>query len=405
MPGEHAILSPSSAERWSTCLGSVGLIADLGPSDTETAYAREGTYAHEMGYMKARLEFKQITQTEYGQWYADWVGRIESDPFFVSFPVDLDEMEQHTDAYVVFIVERAAVHPNTVAMFEQRVNTGVPQCWGTADVVLVSPVHVEIIDLKYGMGVFVSVIKNPQLRLYGVGALEDIADLLGDVYDVTCTVFQPRMGNVASEVLTAVELRAWRDDLIPLATWALEGSDVFAPSEDTCRYCPVSGRCAAQMKDIFTTDFADDPRLLTPQDQSELLGRVSQVRDWLNAFEEKALATAYSEQIPIPGYKVVMSGGKRGWSDGPTAVEVLTSVYDIPLDEVAKVPTGPPPVRGIGEVTKVLKKRGLVFEDLLEQYVTKGSGKPSLVPEGDPRPAIDPNSEAQKAFAPEEETA
>lgn len=402
MPGEHATLSPSSAERWSTCLGSVGLIADIGAADDESDYAREGTEAHALGCMKAELAFGRITAEEYEAAREAWLDHNRD--FFAAFHVDVDEMETYTDAYVELIQHRVAANPGSAVLFEQRVYTGVPECWGTADVVIVSPVHIEIVDLKYGKGVYVSAVKNPQLRLYGVGALEGYGDLLGDVTEVRCTVYQPRINHVDSEVIHPDDLRAWRDDLIPKAEEALAGSDLFAPSTETCRWCPVSGRCSAQMRDIFSTDFAEDPRVLTPQEQSELLGRVEQVRNWLNAFEESALTTAYSKQIPIPGYKVVMAGGRRGWSDPDGAVEALTKEYHIPFEEIVKTPTGPPPIRGIGDVTKVLKKYGLAFEDVAEPYVTKGDGKPSLVPEDDPRPAIDPNSEAQKAFTPVEET-
>jgi len=42
----HARLSPSSAERWMTCPGSVKLAEGI--EDTGSSYAAEGTAAHEM---------------------------------------------------------------------------------------------------------------------------------------------------------------------------------------------------------------------------------------------------------------------------------------------------------------------------------------------------------------------
>ena len=55
MPGKHAVLSASSAERWLHCPGSVQLTKDM--PDTDTAYTREGTLAHSIGELKLRKQF------------------------------------------------------------------------------------------------------------------------------------------------------------------------------------------------------------------------------------------------------------------------------------------------------------------------------------------------------------
>jgi len=44
----HARLSPSSAETWCNCPGSVNLIAKCNVPDTSSVYADEGTAAHEL---------------------------------------------------------------------------------------------------------------------------------------------------------------------------------------------------------------------------------------------------------------------------------------------------------------------------------------------------------------------
>jgi hypothetical protein len=78
-------------------------------------------------------------------------------------------------------------------LLEQRLPTGIPDCWGTSDAVIVSPDAVEVCDFKYGLGVRVDAEGNPQIRLYGVGALEAYGDLLGDVHTVRLHIFQPRL--------------------------------------------------------------------------------------------------------------------------------------------------------------------------------------------------------------------
>lgn len=393
MPGEHAKLSPSSAERWLECPASIGLVASLEPEgdsdDSDTSYAREGTAAHELGEIKASLAFGFIHGNQYSRRRSEWVRKYE-DLLMVDEGV-LTEMERHTDAYVELLQERTKLYPNSMIMLEQRMDTGVPASWGTSDAVIVSPQHVEIVDLKYGKGVQVEAENNPQLRLYALGALDTYGDLLGDTEVIRMTVHQPRMDHVLTEELTPDELRAWRESIIPIAEEALGEGARFGPSETACRWCPASGRCRAQLEAVFADDMFDaDPAALTPEEMAEVLGRVPLVRDWLNAFEEAALDLAYSKGQALPGYKVVLSGGKRSITDPEGAIKALVA-DGFKRNEIVNEK-----VCGITELEKLLGKEG--FQAVLGPYVTKGTGRPSLVPEDDPRPAINPNTEAAKEF-------
>lgn len=67
-------------------------------------------------------------------------------------PDDLADMQRHISSYVEMIGERRDLHPHSQVLLEQRLYTGIPGCWGTSDAVIVSPEHVEVIDLKYGRG-------------------------------------------------------------------------------------------------------------------------------------------------------------------------------------------------------------------------------------------------------------
>jgi len=391
---KHAVLSPSSAERWLSCPASIRMIAEVGPGETST-YAEEGTCAHALGEIECRYAFGQITAAartrEVNRWRKEWqrkIGLTEEQE---------EEMAVHVATYVALVQERAERYPNSTVLFEQRVPTGVPSCWGTSDAVIVSPVHVEIIDLKYGSGKFVVVTRNPQLRLYGVGALDFFGDILGDTEQVFITVCQPRMENdegqpnIATEEISAEELLAWRDSIIPIAEEALGDDARFGPSEEACRWCPAAGQCRAQLEWATSLDFSRDADTLSNEEIAEALQDLTAIRQWCDAVEKVALDKVYSKREKVPGWKVVRSGGRRSIPDSEGAIEVLLARGHA-LDEISTRK-----VKGIGDLEKLLGKTE--FESVLEGFIIKPPGKPSLAPETDTRPSIDPNDEAAKEFS------
>jgi hypothetical protein len=388
---EHAVLAPSAAERWIQCPASVRVEADHYPSGGgESSYAQEGTKAHALGELMASLHFGRIESFEYSTRYEAWRKMAPG-----LSPEDESDMYNHIVGYVALLEEHAALHPNTQVLLEQRVLTGIDSCWGTADAVLVSPVHVEIVDLKYGQGVPVFAPGNPQLRLYGVGALELFGTLLGDVETVRCTVHQPRLNSTSTEELTAAELRAWRDSLIPIAEEALAPGAHFGPSETACRWCPAAGECRARVEFMTAQDFAVEPDLLDGDELAELLPRLASIREWCDAVANSALDRAYSRGEHIPGYKVVRSGGQRYVTDPDKAAERLA---ELGMDEDA---VWSRKLKGIGDLEKLVKAHGEYkkLEDALGELVGRTPGKPALAPEDDNRPAIDPDGEAVKEFS------
>lgn len=382
MPSEHAKLSPSAAERWLSCPASIRQEEKV-PPEPESVYAAEGTAAHTLAEIRARAHFGQDTPDDTEAKLRRWAEEVDGKDW------DLDEMELHVAAYVELVQQAVDREPDATVLFEQRMDTGVPRCWGTSDTVVVSPVHIEIIDFKYGKGVAVEAENNPQLRLYALGALDTFGDLLGSAEYLRITVHQPRLEHTLTETITPDELRDWRTKIIPIAELALTDDAYFGPSDEACRWCPVSGRCRAQLEAVFAEDFEADPDLLTPEEMGERLGKVKMIKDWLIAFEEAALDTAYSQGESIPGYKVVMSGGRRTFTNVEAALEALEAA-GYAFDEVGKRQ-----LVGFGKLEQLL---GDDFDTLLSGFITKSAGKPSLVKEADRRKSITPNTEAQREF-------
>jgi hypothetical protein len=358
-------------------------------AQSDSYFAAEGTKAHALGELEASLAFGKIDQAEYDRRHPVWEA---SEPELSD--EGLADMKRHIADYVEFIRFCMDQYPGSVLFLESRVPTGVPESWGTADAGLVSPEHVRVIDLKYGQGFRVDAAENPQLRLYGVGFLETHGDVLGYVKDVSLTIFQPRLNNVSTEILLADELRAWRDSIIPVAEEALYSDNPrFGPSEAACRWCAVAGECRARMEKVTQEAFDVIPDLLTPGELGGLLERVPEIQRWCSDVQDTALRLAYSEGKDIPGWKVVMSGGRRVILDQPAALETLRKLK-FSEDEVATTK-----LKGVGDLGKLAKANGYdSLEEVLGDLVVKTEGKPSLARAEDSRPPISPNGEAAKVF-------
>lgn len=377
MPEHHAVLGPSAASRWIQCPASVRLAAEV-PSQPGNFFTAEGTKAHAIAELAARENFYGLDMTEA---MAQWEDMEPAE-------ADLDEMRRHAWEYVGVLEGLRAQYGGQV-LLEQRMDTGIPGCWGTSDAVLVSPTHVGIVDYKYGQGVRVEAEDNPQTMLYGLGALNEF-DLLGDIVTVSMTIHQPRLGHTSTVEMSAVDLRAWGERVRPVAAEALAGSDRFGPGEKACRWCPVAGRCTAQADYITRRAFAP-PETLTPEQVAEHLGRLKEIRAWCDALEAGALNDIYSQGKPIPGWKVVLSGGRRGYTDPELVVHRLID-HGYGAEQVARFAPKP-----IGELEKLMGKTE--FASTVGDLVKKSEGKPSLAPESDKRPSADPMQVARDAFS------
>lgn len=405
MPTAHAKLSPSASERWISCPASIRMEAGLPPEeqDVESVYAREGTVAHSLAELEARLAFGLIKGEAYSSarhaWYRDEYLASGQDPD------ELPAMEEYVQQYVELLRERMGRRRNSVLLLEQRLDTGVPGSWGTSDAVIASPTHIEIVDFKYGQGVQVSAIGNSQTRLYACGALDEYGDLLGEVEDIYITIHQPRLDHVSTEELTADELRAWRDEVaIPAAELTQQPDAPFGPSEAACRWCPAAGICRARVEAATAEDFGpildpeEDPvtppapDTLSPEEMARVLARLPEIKAWASAVEAAALDMAYSQGRQIPGWKVVRSSGRRSIRDSTAAIQCLIDA-GYKAEQVADFK-----VKSLGVLEKVVGGRK-EFDELLGRYTVLSQGKESLVPESDRRQAITPASSAVEDFA------
>lgn len=369
----HAVLSASGAARWMNCTPSARMEQKYPESTSEAA--EEGTTAHELAevYVRrwsegdsAELDAKQ-QQVEQSKYYSDEMPRFVS--FYSDYVRELyAESVQKDSAALVFTEARVD--------FSQYV----PDGFGTSDNIVVGGGVMDVIDLKYGQGIRVSSVDNPQLKSYALGAYE-LVHMLHDIDMVRLHIVQPRLDHVSVYELSLQDLLTWAtEELAVKAEIAHRGEGEQVPG-DWCTFCKVQYRCAArrqELEQLAVMDFAD-PRELSDSDILEVLQVADRVKKWLNGLSGYVLQEALAGK-KWPGYKVVAGRSTRMIVDEDKAVRKLRSLGLKAADyQVKKLQT-------MTHLQKLLGKK--VFDEAMAPYMAKSEGAPTLVPESDKRPEL-----------------
>lgn len=363
-PKGHAVLSASSSHRWLNCNPSARLEQEF--EDRETEAAAEGTAAHALAEHKLRKALKMRSSRPQSQF-------------------DSDEMEEHTDSYVEFVLEqldRAKQYcTDPMILIEQKLDFScyVPDGFGTGDCLIVADKTLHIIDFKYGLGVLVDAYENPQMMLYALGALR-IFDSLYDIEKVSMSIFQPRRENVSTWSIPVTELKQWADETLkPKAELAYAGKGEYVPGA-WCQFCKAAVKCRARADarmELAKYEFALPP-LLTDAEIEDILGKLDDLIKWANEIIAYAQDAAINHGKHWTGFKVVESKTNRKYTDEAAVIEAANAAgyHDIYKKSLIS----------ITEMEKLMGKK--TFSEILGEYVKKPQGKPTLVPASDKRPAI-----------------
>ncbi len=147
---QHTLISALGAHRWMVCTKS--------PRLEESMEEETSIFAKEAGLITKQKFISRLK-------------KLLLDPLFTA------EMDQATEAHKDFYMERfneaREETKDAVMMLEQRLDFSpwVPKGFETSDTTIITDKTLEIIDLKYGKGIAVSAIENPQMKLYPIGAL------------------------------------------------------------------------------------------------------------------------------------------------------------------------------------------------------------------------------------------
>lgn len=384
----HAVLSASGASRWMACTPSAMLEKDI--PDKSSEYAKEGTAAHELSEIYLLYEIGEIAKATRTR----RINKFKKENEYFNQEMQ-ESVEKYVDIVVEKIYEAKARSDDAVVLLEQRLDFSewVPKGFGTGDVVIISDGLLEVIDLKYGKGVPVSAENNPQLRLYGLGALSQF-DILYDIDTVSMTIVQPRLDSVSTETLEASKLVLWAENEVkPKAEQAWKGKGEFVPGEH-CRFCKIRSTCRARAEEnlkLAEKDFAD-PAELSVEEIGDILFKAEELQKWVKDIEKYALDQAVNHEVDFPGWKVVEGRANRRYQDKDKIAETLLQ-HDYSEDEIYR----PRDIITITAMEKLLGRSK--FNELLGDYVIKPPGKPTLVPESDKRPPINSAESAKADFS------
>lgn len=268
-----------------------------------------------------------------------------------------------------------------IVLIEQHLDFScyVPDGFGTGDCIIIFDDKLHIVDFKYGLGVLVDAVGNPQMKLYAIGALE-LYDALYDISEVSMTIFQPRRENVSTWTIPVEELRNWAEnELKTKALMAFNGEGDYVPGE-WCTFCRAAVRCRARAEEklkLAQTEFRMPP-LLTDAEIEEILTILPDLTKWANEITAYATDAAINHGKQWSGFKVVEGRSVRKYRDEEKVAEaaVEAGYKDIYRKSLLTMT----------EMQKLMGKSK--FEEVLGGLIYKPPGKPTLVPASDKRPAM-----------------
>jgi hypothetical protein len=399
-PTKHALLPASGAERWLRCTPSARLEQQF--EDKGSDYAAEGTLAHAIAELKLRKKFLEPMDT---RTFNSRMKKFKEDPLYN------EEMQGYTDEYIDYITGVAMQYEHKpYVTAEKRVDYSLyaPEGFGTSDCIIIGADTMHVIDFKYGKNPNnrVEAEKNPQMMLYGLGALSAYS-ILYDIKKVVISIVQPRLSNISEYAVTCEDLINWGVfEVKPKAKAAFAGEGDFVPGDVQCRFCRARAQCRARavantaledFKGVAAPSKTESgkfpvPPLLTDAEVSEVLKKAVDLEKWAADLKDYALSAILAGK-EIPGWKAVEGRSRREFDNTDAAFDAIKAAgYDEALLYERKPLT-------LAAVEKVIGKNK--FVDIAGAYILTPPGKPTLVDEADKRPPYQAKVTAEEDFKPE----
>lgn len=459
----HKLHSPSSAARRRICAGA--LAACQGEPNVNSVYAAEGTAYHFVATsVLERIAEMNGDEEAQGCACADWVGlwvHVTPETCYAGLPEKrpgddfVFQIEEKNAAYAQVYVDAMLRRKrgNTRQFYEVKVDTsrviGIPGQGGTGDCVTLDfdNLTIYVDDLKFGAGKAVHAFwvddagnkqPNDQCAEYGAGVL-DMFRMVADWQRVVVTIHQPRIMDAARESeleMTVAELDAWVAGICrpyeQKAHSLLKASpeEILAnlkPSKEGCKFCPLDGRCKAQIKDamaamplIHAPDGLNEAKkaiwVATDEEFEKVLAMAERYSEFWGSVWGEAMRRAEARGGSFGDWMIAM--GKKGHRKlnvdavlPPTDDQPATKVSDLLLAELGSDAYAPQEFLTASALDDLLNKKGRSKAEKeraagrqalwarISQAVTQPDGKPQLVRK-DAGKAPMPRVTAESEFVP-----
>lgn len=313
----HTEISPSNAERWMNCPGSVALCRKM-PKPPQSAHAADGEAAHKLLEMclkdKKVLPFDQI---------GNFIGEIE---------ITEEMAEAVTFARDTILME---LQKGGQLLSEQKVDI-IEGMSGTLDAAIIRPYEkLTVYDFKYGKGVVVSAVDNPQMLLYALPLSKQ-----HEVESVELVIIQPRtegqiskweascdyLDTFAQEVERKISLTKEKDALVAAGSW--------------CKWCWAKAICPTLRQDISDRLPAIPGKELILPDVKGLpivtVAKILEYKDRIEAWMDAVFAYA-QEYVEaggvIPGWDLGKKRANRKWINEAKAIIAFADLGDKAFSE------------------------------------------------------------------------
>lgn len=376
--GEHHRNSPSGAEKWFHCEGSLN--KEEGLENVSSEFSSEGTAAHTV---RERCLVEGIdVQDLVGEW----------------IPAD-DLRFEVTRDWVYFLqpgIDRIREAKGFTWVFEHRtrMDPWIPGGFGTLDALGISKDLIIIDDLKFGRGVTVDAVRCKQLMIYALGAWQNYARHHTKATKFLLRIDQPRVIGRGSEWEVSLdELLVFAEELAAAVQRTFNPDAPLRPSPKGCQFCLAARHGKCEVLDAFvlellglTYEDLDDlqeklrmekPDGIDADRRARVIEHASMITGWVSNLKSISLQQAIHGH-PDPGFKAVETLGDRAWSSEQEAQEYWTG----------KMPDKDLYVKKLKSPAQMEMIAGTRNWAKAEALIVRQPGPPALVPESDPRPAL-----------------
>ena len=351
------IVGGSTAKRVINCPGSVALVQKM-PRQPSSEHADRGTLLHNV--IAEHLEGKPITLG--AKYESQTLTQDLVDDKITPALRALDEVDPTQ---------------NMVYEVETRVGFGdlLPGVFGSTDLIGRVGNRAVVLDWKFGDGVVVDAVENPQLMFYAAAAMrtDSVKWAFDGADEIEMIIVQPPM--IKRWVTTKERIAAFELELVA-AVKAASQPHAKLSSGDHCRWCTAKPICPVMNGAVDRALKSQLIELDTVQ-MSELLQSADLLELWLK--DIRALAHQVLDKGgKVPGYKLVAKRATRQWVDEAAVKQSLLAVLD--ESEVIETKLISPAV-----AEKLLKKQSLKLPEGSTVSISSGN---TMASESDPRPAV-----------------